>query len=370
MVDTSRILAIDIGGGTQDVLLYDDSQPVENSVQLILPAPTVVVAGRIRRATAAGRPVFLTGDLMGGGACASALKRHIRAGLAAYATPQAALTIRDNLDEVRSRGIQIAEASPDATAVTIETHDLDLEHLRAALAPYDVDLPATTAVAVQDHGQCLSGRNRVLRFRLWREFITAGGDLLRLVYPTPPPQFTRMAAIHAACPGTILMDTAAAAIWGALQDAQVAAARDAGFVALNIGNQHILGALVQGTRIWGLFEHHTMLVDRSKLQALVQGLVEGTLADADLLADNGHGAAIDPAYRPWRHTPLVAVTGPRRALAQGLPYCQAAPHGDMMLAGAFGLVAAVRRLHGQSEALWPVAAVTASGQPPSGHPAA
>ena len=61
------------------------------------------------------------------------------------------------------------------------------------------------------------------------------------------------------------------------------------------------------------------------------------------MADNGHGAAYAPDYRPWSPAPLVAITGPRRALAAGLGH-MAAPHGNMMLAGAFGLVAAVQAL--------------------------
>ncbi len=346
MIDAGRILAIDVGGGTQDILLYDPAQPVESCVQLVLPAQTVVVAGRIRQATAAGRPVFLTGSLMGGGACVSALKRHLRSGLATYATPTAALTIRDNLDEVRQRGVQIVDQAPEPDAVTIETGDLNLEALRAALAAYDVSLPGTMAVAVQDHGECLAGRNRVLRFRLWRDFVDAGGALRGLVYPTPPPRLTRMRAIQQTVPGAILMDTSAAAIWGALCDPQVAARRGQGLLVLNIGNQHILGALVQGERIYGLFEHHTVLVDRARLQSLLQALQEGTLADEAVLADNGHGAAIHPEYRPWDPPPFVAVTGPRRALVDGLGYYPAAPYGNMMLAGAFGLVAAVRDLRG------------------------
>ncbi len=213
--------------------------------------------------------------------------------------------------------------------------------LLAALAPFDVDLPATVAVAVQDHGQCLQGRNRVLRFRLWRDFVKSGGALRSLAYSTPPPHYTRMHAIQEAVPGAILMDTAAAAIWGALCDPQVVARRDEGLLVLNVGNQHILGALVRGDRLHGLFEHHTAIVDRLRLVSLLQSLQAGVLTDEAVLADNGHGAALHPDYRPWDPPPFVAVTGPRRALAEGLGYF-AAPCGNMMLAGAFGLVAAVR----------------------------
>ena len=51
-----RILAIDVGTGTQDILLFDSEQPIENGLQLVMPAPTQIVAGRIRAATAA-RPL-------------------------------------------------------------------------------------------------------------------------------------------------------------------------------------------------------------------------------------------------------------------------------------------------------------------------
>ncbi len=347
MADQNRILAIDVGGGTQDIFLYDSRLPIEGCVQMVLPAQTVVVAGRIRQATAEGRPVFLTGNLMGGGACVSALKRHIKAGLAAYATPLAALTIRDNLDEVRSRGVQIVDSCPDPAAVAISTGDINLPALQAALAAYDVALPEAIAVAVQDHGQCLSGRNRVLRFQTWLEFVLAGGALADLLYTTPPPQLTRMLAVQRDLPGALLMDTAAAAIWGALCDPQVAARREEGLVVLNVGNQHVLGALVQGERIWGLFEHHTALVDPVKLQHLVGSLLAGTLTNNEVLADNGHGAALHPAYRPWQAATLVAVTGPRRAMTEGLGYTLAAPYGNMMLSGCFGLVSAMQHLNGK-----------------------
>ena len=96
-----RILAIDVGAGTQDVLLWEAGQPMENNVQLILPSWTTILARQVRQATQEGRPVFLTGNLMGGGPLVSAMKRHLKAGYPVYATPRAALTIRDSLDQVR-----------------------------------------------------------------------------------------------------------------------------------------------------------------------------------------------------------------------------------------------------------------------------
>jgi hypothetical protein len=63
-------------------------------------------------------------------------------------------------------------------------------------------------------------------------------------------------------------------------------------------------------------------------------------------AFDGHGAALDPAYAEAGPFEFVAVTGPNRKLARPLGYHEAAPYGDMMLAGSWGLVAGVRLLRG------------------------
>ena len=51
-----RILAVDMGTGTQDILLFDSSGPVENSLKMVMPSATQIAAGRIRRATASAAP--------------------------------------------------------------------------------------------------------------------------------------------------------------------------------------------------------------------------------------------------------------------------------------------------------------------------
>ena len=43
--DAGRILAIDVGAGTQDILIYEEGQPIENCVKLVLPSWTT---GRCR----------------------------------------------------------------------------------------------------------------------------------------------------------------------------------------------------------------------------------------------------------------------------------------------------------------------------------
>lgn len=347
------ILAIDVGAGTQDILLWEADQPVENCVKLVLPSWTTVLARRVKRATREGRAVFLKGNLMGGGPIVSAMKRHLRAGYPVYTTPRAALTIRDNLDQVRERGYTIlaeGEGPPeDRGLLTLHAHDVDLDVLAGALAPFDVEIPNTVAVAVQDHGECLEGSNRQFRFQLWRDFVEDGGRIVDLVYREPPPCYTRMLAVQRDVPGAIVMDTGSAALWGILEDERAAAHRDAGFVLVNVGNQHTLGVLLRGERIPGLFEHHTVLMDGNKLVGLIQELRAGSLTNDAVYNDHGHGAYVHPDHVPGPGFDLVAVTGPQRHIAESMASREvntmfAAPHGDMMLTGCFGLVAATRRL--------------------------
>jgi uncharacterized protein (DUF1786 family) len=129
-----------------------------------------------------------------------------------------------------------------------------------------------------------------------------------------------------------------------LQDESVAQHRERGLVAVNVGNLHTLAVLLRGERVLGLFEHHTARMSPQKLAGLVERLRAGTLTDAEVFDNGGHGACIHPDHVPGDGFDFVAVTGPQRHLAAGLGYYFAAPHGDMMLTGCFGLVAAVSGL--------------------------
>ena len=59
-----RFLAIDVGMGTQDILLYDSGQNIENCIKMVLPSQTQIVAKRIFRATKLKQDIVLTGETM------------------------------------------------------------------------------------------------------------------------------------------------------------------------------------------------------------------------------------------------------------------------------------------------------------------
>src|SRR4030066_275760 len=99
------ILAVDIGTGTQDILLFDSRREVENCLKMVMPSPTVRLADAVRAATRRGDDVLLTGVLMGGGPCAWAVGDHLKAGYRVYATPPAARTFNDDLEAVAEMGV-------------------------------------------------------------------------------------------------------------------------------------------------------------------------------------------------------------------------------------------------------------------------
>jgi len=99
-----KILTVDVGVGTQDIMFYDSTQPIENSPKLVMPSPTKIIANKIRKSN---EDLFINGETMGGGPVNRAIKDHIEKGYNVYMTEYAARTVRDNLEYVKSTGINI-----------------------------------------------------------------------------------------------------------------------------------------------------------------------------------------------------------------------------------------------------------------------
>ena len=118
----------------------------------------------------------------------------------------------------------------------------------------------------------------------------------------------------------------------------------------NIGNFHTLAFRINDGKIEGVFEHHTGLLKLNDLETLLIQLADSTLTHEDVFDHHGHGALIyDLNPYPMDAGEFnLAVTGPRRNIMANRresdsrlrPY-YAVPFGDMMIAGCFGLLAAV-----------------------------
>ncbi|MDX1415137.1 MAG: hypothetical protein R3293_13150, partial [Candidatus Promineifilaceae bacterium] len=84
-----KFLCVDVGTGTQDILLHDTDLHPENGFKLVVPSPTMMVHRRLQDATRQGRPVLLTGVTMGGGPSPWAAEKHMEMGYKLFATPGA-----------------------------------------------------------------------------------------------------------------------------------------------------------------------------------------------------------------------------------------------------------------------------------------
>jgi uncharacterized protein (DUF1786 family) len=138
----------------------------------------------------------------------------------------------------------------------------------------------------------------------------------------------------------LLMDTAPAAVLGALQDPSVGGRRPA--IVANVGNFHCLAFRLGEEGIEGVFEHHTGEISVEQLEDFLGQLAEGSLTHAQIFDSNGHGALLFRGEPIPPDSRYVAVTGPRRGLlrrSRHRPYF-ATPFGDMMLTGCYGLVRA------------------------------
>jgi uncharacterized protein (DUF1786 family) len=341
-----RILAVDIGTGTQDILLFDSSKLIENCVQMIMPSPTAIVAKCIYEATARHHPILLSGITMGGGPSKRALTRHTTAGLAAYATVEAALTFCDDLEVVKGMGVIIL-APDEVPRITdlevIELKDLDLVAIRRSLDAFAVDYqPDVLAVAVLDHGFAPDMSNRLFRFDHLRRVVANKRELSAFCYLAEevPDYLTRMKAVIKSVEVDVpllLLDTGVAAMLGTLQDEKVAQHKH--LVTVNMGNAHTIAFHLRHGIIKGLFEHHTRLLNAGILDSLIVRLAQGTLLNKEVYSNGGHGALVISGDE---QRPFIATTGPRQDVIVGssLKTYRAVPHGDSMLTGCYGLVKA------------------------------
>ncbi len=379
-----KILAVDVGTGTQDIFLYDPRLDVENGYKMVLPAPTMITHRKLKQATRRGAPVFLTGVTMGGGPSQWAAEAHLRAGYAVYATPDAARSFNDDLDVVAEMGVQVVsqdegQGLPD-TVERLALRDFDFGAIARAFAEFDVSLDdlAAVAVAVFDHGNAPPDySDRQFRFDYIAERVQVSRDLSAFAFMADdvPEIMTRMQSVVRSAGDVdvplVLMDTAPAAVLGATLDGR--ARQRESLLVVNVGNFHTIAIRLGADGVEGVFEHHTGMLATDKLDGLLRQLADGSIRHEDVFNDHGHGALV------FGKQPLdlatgefgVVVTGPRQTMmhTSTLRPHFAAPFGDMMVAGCYGLLAALgdvlpdvggmvrkslNREHGSETAPWDV----------------
>lgn len=351
-----KILALDIGAGTEDVLLFDDEKKnIENCVKMVLPSPSQVFASKAKAATRLSKDLFIKGDTIGGGAFAHALKRHVESGFRVFMTKDAAFTVRNSLDEVVNLGIEVVGNEPEGfKGETIAIEEVNIEKLNDFLAFFGETLSNidVVAVAVQDHGVSPTGQSdRGFRIEKMKQLLERNPkpETFAFMEDEIPRYFLRMRSAARASKRQLpnakvmLMDTSPDAILGCLLDP---IAEKAGFVlAVNLGNSHTMVAVISSGEITALMEHHTRLLNAQKIEKLLIDFSEGTISNEEIFLDNGHGLFFLTDPPSFSKIEKVIATGPNRSLLAetDLPVHFATPAGDVMMAGPVGLVEATKR---------------------------
>ena len=335
-----KILAIDVGTGTQDIMLYDSQDPMENAVKMVLPSPTKIMANRIRKHH---HDLFLSGETMGGGPVNKAIKNHLDRGYRVLMTDISARTVRDDLERVRSSGVEIVPALEKHPEIPeLELKDVDLAAIKEALLNFDVELDFDRiGVAVQDHGYQEGTGDRNFRFQKIREKLDIPRAPEEFAYFGEAPEyFTRMQGVLRTLKGykTTIMDSKFASICGATLDPHVSQMDS--YMALDVGNGHTLAASFMDGKIHGVFEHHTGILTPKRIEELVKKLSEGTITHEEVHEEHGHGAWVIDAIDSFE---CVVATGPKRSILSqtDLNVYNAAPGGDVMMTGPAGLIKSI-----------------------------
>ncbi len=351
-----KALTLDIGTGTQDILLYESEKNLKNCVKMILPSPTKLVASKIHRMTEEGKNILLTGYTMGGGPCKFAARKHIEAGYRIVSLPKPALTFNDDMKKVREMGIEIVEKLESAQNVQntentenwaeIELKDVMLNEVNSFFTSLNIELPDKIFVAVQDHGFSPKMSNRKFRFKIFEKTVKKG-NVFSFFYPANkvPDYFNRMRSVVESINDfgeengfefdTYVIDTVFAALIGALNDAKEFPA----FI-VNFGNSHTIGAVIsENGDIYSMFEHHTSILRKRGqewISSFLKKFLDGEINNEDVFNDGGHGAYVKTVVEP---KDFISI-GPNAELS---PYRIANIY-DTMIAGNLGMVRAYGEL--------------------------
>ncbi len=336
-----KILAIDIGAGTQDILLFDSEKKTENCISLVLPTPSKIFAEKLKEIKG---NVYIHGDTIGGGSLIRVILHHIQKGYRVVMEESAAYSIRNDLDEVKSMGIEVGRKPESDDFQELEIREVDLPLLKNFLSHFGENLKLDViAIAVQDHGVSPKGvSDRAFRFGNMERMLRKDNrpESFHFSEDTIPNYYLRMrSAVNAVRRSSsfllLVMDTSFSAILGCMDEVTGPS------LIVNVGNGHTIAALLIERKIEGLYEHHTHELTAKKLENDLKLFLRGELSSKKVFEENGHGAI---TLKPYPGEVSVIVTGPNRDLFKesSFKFIYGAPGGNTMMTGPMGLVRAAQ----------------------------
>ncbi|KAA0259543.1 hypothetical protein FHQ18_01305 [Deferribacter autotrophicus] len=331
-----QVLAIDIGLGTSDLLLYDSKEKnPENYLKLILPSPTKYFS---RQVSSLKGDIFVGGYTVGGGLINKALKRHLK-GNKVFISKEASKTISDDISEVKADGFLVVEdvLHPD---IFLKEVDKEVLYFIESRCQCNID---KVLIAAQDHGFRKGVSDREVRIEFLKSFLKNGLKSAKFeAEDIIPENFTRWNSLKKQFNDFDIKNFA-------ISDTSVVAALGAAFCAkkfpvitVDVGNGHTFAAIVdENYNVSAFLEHHTSKLTTEKLISFLKKMVDYNLSHNEIFDDKGHGAHTFFKIENISYDKIdIFVTGPRREEL----FCEndrvkfANPFGDVMITGCVGLL--------------------------------
>ena len=350
----SRLLMIDIGAGTMDILHYDTETGLH--YKAVVKSPVRYLA---EKAAAVSGKLLVLGTEMGGGPITQFLLERARQ-LDVVMSLSASATLNHDPAKVKSWGITVVEDdradqlrdNPDYTVIMLS--DLEPPRIEQIVksfgVPYVFD---AIAVCAQDHGVPPPGMSHLdFRHNMFKARLAEKPYPHTLLYKSDqvPASMNRLKSIvksaeQLPAAEIYVMDSGMAAILGASLDSLCR--RKKCFLVLDIATSHTVGAAMSGKELAGFFEYHTQDITLEKLEDLLRDLADGKLSHRQILSEGGHGAFVRKTVG-FSAIETIVATGPKRKLLEGwhLPIQFGAPWGDNMMTGTVGLLEALRQRKG------------------------
>ncbi len=248
----SRILTVDIGAGTMDVLYYDTS--INQHYKAVAKSPIRSLGEKVESLPG---NLLITGTEMGGGALSKVLSQRAQEAEVIMSMSSAA-TVHHNMEKVRSWGIKVVDDkeaedlkhSQDYNTLTTGDLEVDrLEHIMEGLGvPFSFDV---VGLCAQYHGRATKGVSHLdYRHNIFKASLDENPFPHALLYRNDevPATLSRLicmaeSAKTLATKETYIMDSGMAAILGASLDPRTKQ-KDRALV-LDVATSHTLGAAIE-----------------------------------------------------------------------------------------------------------------------------
>lgn len=349
------ILAIDVGKGTEDILLWDGKSSFENAIQLVAPSRTQLIADKLQQLVHQKNTIYIAGELMAGEPWHKIVYEYLENPKnSVIMTETSAKSLRYNLDQVRARGVKIvadAEFENDRITPDISTADIAWDRIKSLLHNSIIDhlQISTVLLCCQDHGDPQSNTStRDYRMRTVYKQLDIRGDLSDLLmnFEDLPQDMPRYQAIcqsawrafpHLDKKNIWVMDSSPAVVLGAIENSE----RE---IVVNVGNGHtIIVALAHG-EVEFAYELHTGGVDAKRIERDLGAILDGSLTHEEVLENGGHGLYSRKTSKSKLADYLpYTLIGPNRKKLFSLKCKLVHPIGNMMMAGPYGLIRAWKK---------------------------